>query len=64
MTARAIDPGALETTASKSKYQNELSMALVLVGIAIMFEILGWIFVGIPSLRTSSGCRSSSCRYP
>ncbi|GGW39663.1 sugar ABC transporter permease [Gemmobacter lanyuensis] len=46
MTARAIDPGALETTASKSKYQNELSMALVLVGIAIMFEILGWIFVG------------------
>ncbi|WP_026187152.1 ABC transporter permease [Ensifer sp. BR816] len=31
---------------AKRKLSNEMSTALVLVGIALMFELLGWIFVG------------------
>jgi len=31
---------------AKRKFQSEMSMAVVLVGIALVFEILGWIFVG------------------
>ncbi len=46
MTTHPSVAGAAEKPVRKSKYQNELSMALVLIGIAIAFEILGWIFVG------------------
>lgn len=45
MSTRTPDPGTPETR-SRPKYQNELSMALVLIGIAAVFELLGWIFVG------------------
>ena len=31
---------------AKRKFQSEMSMAIVLVGIALVFEVLGWIFVG------------------
>jgi inositol transport system permease protein len=31
---------------AKRKFHSEMSMALVLLGIALAFEILGWIFVG------------------
>ncbi|MBB2755872.1 UNVERIFIED_ORG: ribose/xylose/arabinose/galactoside ABC-type transport system permease subunit, partial [Rhizobium aethiopicum] len=31
---------------SKRKFHSEMSMAVVLVGIALAFEILGWVFVG------------------
>jgi ribose/xylose/arabinose/galactoside ABC-type transport system permease subunit len=47
MSAPAVTPGKTEVAvSSRPKFQSELSMALVLVGIAIVFEILGWIFVG------------------
>ncbi|MEI5680772.1 ABC transporter permease [Mesorhizobium sp. CCNWLW179-1] len=32
--------------AGRRKFQSEMSMAVVLIGIALAFEILGWIFVG------------------
>ena len=35
-----------EKPLAKRKFGNEMSTALVLVGIALMFELLGWIFVG------------------
>jgi inositol transport system permease protein len=44
-----ITPGATvvaEKRVAKRKFHSEMSMALVLVGIALVFEILGWIFVG------------------
>ena len=46
MSAPATLPGKAVETVSKPRFQSELSMALVLIGIAILFEILGWIFVG------------------
>ncbi|WP_049732285.1 ABC transporter permease [Rhizobium ecuadorense] len=44
-----ITPGATvvaEKPVSKRKFHSEMSMAVVLVGIALAFEILGWVFVG------------------
>ena len=35
-----------EKRVAKRKFHSEMSMALVLLGIALCFEILGWIFVG------------------
>jgi ribose/xylose/arabinose/galactoside ABC-type transport system permease subunit len=35
-----------EKRVAKRKFQSEMSMAVVLVGIALVFEILGWVFVG------------------
>ncbi|EGL65726.1 ABC transporter, membrane spanning protein (sugar) [Agrobacterium sp. ATCC 31749] len=35
-----------EKRAPKRKFQSEMSMLVVLVGIALTFEVLGWIFVG------------------
>ena len=35
-----------EKRVAKRKFHSEMSMALVLLGIALAFEILGWIFVG------------------
>ncbi|NYJ15459.1 hypothetical protein GGI64_006571, partial [Rhizobium leguminosarum] len=32
--------------AVKRRFKSEMSMAFVLVGIALIFEVLGWIFVG------------------
>ncbi|MDK4737193.1 ABC transporter permease, partial [Rhizobium sp. CNPSo 3490] len=38
--------GLADTRAVKRKFKSEMSMAFVLVGIALIFEVLGWIFVG------------------
>ena len=38
--------GLADTRAVKRKFKSEMSMAFVLVGIALIFELLGWIFVG------------------
>jgi inositol transport system permease protein len=44
-----ITPGATvvaEKRVVKRKFHSEMSMLMVLVGIALAFEILGWVFVG------------------
>jgi ribose/xylose/arabinose/galactoside ABC-type transport system permease subunit len=46
MSTHESNLAATEVVVSKPRYQSEWSMALVLLGIAMMFEILGWIFVG------------------
>lgn len=38
---------------ARLKFQNEMSMALVLVGIALVFEVLGWIYAGNSFLANS-----------
>ena len=45
--------GAEKKRPARLKFQNEMSMALVLVGIALAFEVLGWIFVGNSFLANS-----------
>ncbi|RUL95439.1 ABC transporter permease [Rhizobium chutanense] len=38
--------GLADKRVVKRKFKSEMSMAFVLVGIALIFEVLGWIFVG------------------
>ncbi|APG95299.1 ABC transporter permease [Sinorhizobium americanum] len=46
MTTSSGATAVAEKPVAKRKLSNEMSTALVLVGIALMFELLGWIFVG------------------
>lgn len=46
MTTSSEATAVAEKRAPKRKFQSEMSMLVVLVGIALTFEVLGWIFVG------------------
>ena len=46
MTTSSETTAVAEKRAPKRKFQSEMSMLVVLVGIALTFEVLGWIFVG------------------
>ncbi|MGI8399971.1 ABC transporter permease, partial [Agrobacterium deltaense] len=46
MTTPSEATAVAEKRAPKRKFQSEMSMLVVLVGIALTFEVLGWIFVG------------------
>jgi ribose/xylose/arabinose/galactoside ABC-type transport system permease subunit len=46
MTTSSGATAVADKPVAKRKLSNEMSTALVLLGIALMFELLGWIFVG------------------
>ncbi|MBY5489907.1 ABC transporter, partial [Rhizobium leguminosarum bv. viciae USDA 2370] len=46
MTTTSDAAGLADKRAVKRKFKSEMSMAFVLIGIALIFEVLGWIFVG------------------
>jgi ribose/xylose/arabinose/galactoside ABC-type transport system permease subunit len=46
MTTTSETTSLADTRVKRRSFNSELSMAVVLVGIAVIFEILGWIFVG------------------
>lgn len=56
-------PGPGTGPLHRARRPPELSIFLVLLGIALFFEAAGWLTVGQSFCSTLSGCRSSCCRW-
>ena len=65
MTSVEQEPGKSLTGLKKvRRLPPEVSILLVLFGIILVFEVLGWFIIGQASLRTSNAFRSSFFKWP
>ncbi len=66
MSDNSNELGNTSTTGLKKvkRMPPEVSILLVLAGIALVFEILGWYFVGESFLGSNNACPSSCYKSP